>query len=68
MEQAGLTHVYCNTIYKTLKEKGLIKYRCKKRPKLNAGHAALKLRFAKEYYNFNWRRHTVKFSDKYSVE
>lgn len=49
MEQAGLTYVHRNTIYKTLKEKGLIRHRCKKRPKLNAGHAALRLRFAREY-------------------
>ena len=68
MEQAGLTHVYRNTIYKTLKEKGLIRYRCKKRPKLNAGHAALRLKFVKEYRKFDWRRHTVKFSNECLVE
>lgn len=68
MEQAGLTYVHRNTIYKTLKEKGLIRHRCKKRPKLNAGHAALRLRFAREYRNFNWRRHTVKFSNECLVK
>ena len=68
MEQAGLTYVYYNTIYKTLKEKGLIRYYYKKKPKLNAGHAALRFRFTREYRNFNWRRYTIKFSNKYSVK
>jgi hypothetical protein len=68
MEWAGLTYVYCNTIYKTLKEKGLIRYYYKKRPKLNTGYAALRLKFIKEYYNFNWQWYTIKFSDKCLVE
>jgi len=68
MEQASLTHIHRNTIYKTLKEKGLIRYRYKKRPKLNAGHAALRLKFTKEYRKFNWRRHTIKFSNKCSIK
>jgi hypothetical protein len=69
MEQAGLTYIHCNIIYKILKKKGLIRHRCKKkRPKLNAGYASLRLKFAKEYRKFNWRRYTVKFSDECLVE
>ena len=68
MEQASLTYIYRNTIYKTLKEKGLIRHRYKKKPKLNTKYTALRLRFAKEYHNFNWRRYTVKFSNKCLVK
>jgi len=68
MEQASLTHVHYNIIYKTLKKKGLIRHCYKKRPKLNAGHAALRLKFTKEYRKFNWWWYTVKFSNKCLVE
>ena len=66
--KAGIEHVSRATIYRLLKEKGLTNYRCKKRPKFNTGHAALRLKFSREYRHFNWERRTVKFSDECSVE
>ncbi len=42
--------------------------RAAKRPKLDASYIASRLKFAREYRNFNWRRRTVKFSDECSVQ
>jgi transposase len=66
--EAGVEHVSRATIYQLLKEKGLMNYRYKKRPKFSAGHAALRLKFSREYRHFNWECCTVKFSNKCSVE
>ena len=55
IEQASFIYIYCNIIYKILKEKGFIRYYDKKRPKLNIGYAILRLKFIKKYYKFNWR-------------
>jgi transposase len=57
-----------STLYWELKRHGLINHKAKKRPKSNRGHAALRLEFAREYCNFLWGRHTLKFSDECSVE
>jgi transposase len=57
-----------STLYRYLKRRGITKYRCKKRPKLNRGHALKRLQFCKEYRNFQWSRRTLKFSDECSVE
>jgi transposase len=55
------------TLYRLLKGRGLTNHRCKKRPKFNRGHAALRLKFAREYRRFPWGRRTLKFSDECSV-
>ena len=66
--EAEVEHVSKATIYRLLKKKGLMNHRCKKRPKFSAGHAALRLRFSREYRYFNWERRTVKFSNECLVE
>jgi hypothetical protein len=72
MEDAGLLHQHHPpsrlTIYRNLKSVGLTNHKCVKKPKLNRAHAALRLRFAREYRNFNWHRRVVKFSDECSVQ
>ena len=71
MEDAGIldrpTPPSRRTIYQILKKKGLASRRCAKRPKLDAEHATLRLKFTNKYCNFNWRRRVVKFSNKCSV-
>jgi transposase len=62
------THVHRSTIYEVLKKKGLTKHRCMRRPKLTRARALLRLRFCREHRHFNFRRRTVKFSDKCSVQ
>jgi transposase len=57
-----------STLYRELKRHGLTNHKAKKRPKFNCGHAALRLKFAREYRNFRWGCHTLKFSDECSVE
>jgi transposase len=57
-----------STLYRCLKERGLTNYRCKKRPKLNQGHALKRLQFCKQYRTFQWSRRTLKFSDECSVQ
>ncbi|KAG9381474.1 hypothetical protein A1F94_007128 [Pyrenophora tritici-repentis] len=39
-----------------------------KRPKLNRGHAAKRLQFARQYRQFAWGRRTLKFSDECLVQ
>ena len=56
-----------STLYRTLKGAGITNHRCKKRPKFNRGHAAKRLKFAKQYRYFAWGRRTLKFSDECSV-
>jgi transposase len=56
------------TLYRLLKGRGLTNHRCKKRPKFNCGHAAKRLKFAKQYRHFAWGWRTLKFSDECSVE
>jgi len=68
MEEAGLLYILKSTCYCRLKDEGLIKYRCKKRPKLTWGHALLRLKFAREYRHFNFKRRTIKFSDECTIE
>ena len=63
MEEAGL-YILKSTCYCQLKDKGLTKYRYKKWPKLTRGHALLRLKFACKYYYFNFKRRTIKFSNK----
>lgn len=55
-----------STIYRVLKARGLTNWRRRKRPKLTEEHAKLRLKFAKEFRHFNWRK--VKFSDECSCE
>ncbi|OCK73154.1 hypothetical protein K432DRAFT_313566, partial [Lepidopterella palustris CBS 459.81] len=57
-----------STMYRSLKKDGLTNHRCKKRPKMNAGHAKHRLKFCRQHRHFNWKRRTVKFSDECSVE
>jgi transposase len=57
-----------STTYRYLKQRGLTNCRCKKRPKLNRGHALKRLQFAREYRSFPWHRRPLKFSDECSVE
>jgi transposase len=68
MEEAGLLHISKSTCYRRLKDEGLTKYRCKKRPKLTRGHALLRLQFARKYRHFNFKRRTIKFSDECTIE
>ncbi|KAI1518219.1 Transposase [Pyrenophora tritici-repentis] len=56
------------TLYRVLKGEGLTNHRCKKRPKLNRGHAAKRLQFARQYRQFAWGRRTLKFSDECLVQ
>jgi transposase len=62
------TTPYRSTIYRVLKEKGLVNCRCKTRSKLTHVHALLRLKFCREHRHFNWRRRVVKFSDECSVQ
>jgi hypothetical protein len=57
-----------STLYRSLKGHGLTNPRSKVRPKLNQGHALKRLQFCREYRNFRWGRHTLKFSDECSVQ
>ena len=68
MEEAGLLYILKSTCYRQLKDKGLIKCRYKKRPKLTQRYALLRLKFAREYRYFNFKRRTIKFSNKYTIE
>ena len=63
-----LTTVSHDTIYRILREHGLTNKLCIKRPKLTPTVARLRLKFARENKDFNWRRQTVMFSDECSVE
>jgi hypothetical protein len=58
----------CSTLYRELKRHGLTNHKAKKRTKSNCKHATLHLKFAREYRNFLWGCHTLKFSDECSVE
>jgi hypothetical protein len=57
-----------STLYRCLKRLGLTKFPCKKRPKLNRGHALKRLQFCRQYRNFQWARRTLKFSDGCSLQ
>jgi hypothetical protein len=57
-----------STLYCALKIKGLINFRCKKRPKLDRGHAAKHLKFAREYKHFACGQRTLRFSVEYSIQ
>ena len=57
-----------STLYRFLKARGLTNFPCKKRPKLNRGHALKRLQFCREYRNFRWGQRTLKFSDECSVQ
>jgi transposase len=41
-----------STLYRLMKRRGLTNFRCKKRPKLNCGHAIRRLQFCREYRPF----------------
>jgi transposase len=58
----------CSTSYWELRRRGLTNHKAKKRPKFNYGHAALRLKFSREYRHFRWGRRTLKFSYKCSVQ
>ena len=68
MEEVGLLHILKSTYYYRLKDKGLIKCRYKKRPKLTRGYTLLRLKFAYEYRYFNFKRRTIKFSNKCTIK
>jgi transposase len=57
-----------STLYRALGRRGLTNHKAKERPKFNRGHAALRLKFAREYRHFRWNCRTLKFSDECSVE
>jgi transposase len=57
-----------STLYRCLKRLGLTKFPCKKRPKLNRGHALKRLQFCRQYRNSQWARRTLKFSDGCSLQ
>jgi transposase len=57
-----------STLYRTLKRRNLTNHRCKKRPKLNQGHALKRLQFSRQHRKFEWHRRAVKFSDECSVQ
>lgn len=57
-----------STLYRLIKRRGVTNFRCKKRPKLNRGHATKRLQFCREYRHFQWSHRTVKFSDECSVQ
>ena len=57
-----------STLYRMLRRLNIVKYRCRKRPKLTPQHARKRLQFARRYRHFPWRRRTVKFSDECSVQ
>lgn len=57
-----------STIYRRLHDKGLICRKAIKRPKLSKGHAALRLKFCRQYRNYRWHRQVVKFSDECTVQ
>ena len=57
-----------STLYRMLKSRNLVKYRCKKRPKLTPILARKRLRFAYLHRHYPWRHRVVKFSDECSIE
>ena len=57
-----------STLYRELRRRGLTNHKAKKRPKFNRRHAALRLKFSREYRHFPWGRRTLKFSDECSVQ
>jgi hypothetical protein len=57
-----------STLYRMLKRWNLTNHRCKKRPKLNQGHALKCLQFSRQHRKFEWHWRTVKFSDVCSVQ
>ena len=68
MEDVGLLNQHHppsrRTVNRILAKQGLANHRCAKRPKLTHAHALLRLKFQRDYRNFNWRRRVVKFSDE----
>jgi hypothetical protein len=54
-----------STLYRCLKGRGLGKFPCKFRPKLDRTHTLKRLQF---YKDFQWGRRTLKFSDECSVQ
>ena len=63
--ETGLT-LSGHTLRAMLKKHGIIHWRCKKRPRLTATIAALRLAFARQYVGFDWS--TTLFSDECSIE
>lgn len=57
-----------STLWRCRKGHGLSNYRCKKRPKMNRGHAAKRLKFCHEHRHFAWGQRTLKFSDECSLQ
>lgn len=57
-----------STLYRVLRRRKLVKFRCKKRPKLTPQRARKRYNFACQYRSFPWHRRTVKFSDECSVQ
>ena len=68
MEEAGLLYILKSTCYRQLKDEGLTKCKYKKRPKLTGGYIVLRLKFAREYRHFNFKRRNIKFSNKYTIK
>jgi transposase len=56
------------TMARRLREYGVICRKAVARPKLNKGHAALRLKFCRQYRDFRWHQQVVKFSDEYTVQ
>ena len=62
---AGVTVTH-KTLYRLLKKYHITNWRARKRPKLTPAVARLRLRWARKYKGFPWRK--VKFSDECSYE
>jgi transposase len=57
-----------STAYRALRNQSLTNFRAPRQPMITASNAQKRLRFCREYTDFNWRRVTFRFSDECSVE
>lgn len=57
-----------STLYRELRNVGLTNWRCKKRPKITHANALARLRWCRDFRNFQWHRSTPKFSDECSIQ
>jgi transposase len=60
--------VSTQTLRAALQDQGLQNFRAKRRPKINAGIAAQRLRYARDYQGFNYQRCIIRFGDECSVQ
>jgi hypothetical protein len=54
-----LPYLSTSTLQRALKDIGIMKFRAKRQPKINAATATKRLKYAREGRTFNWKQCTV---------